>query len=307
MPRRSLNGYVISLLAAISWAFTAPGIGYLLSLQVPKLTIAFWRDAFVALGIFAIFAVYSPRMLRVNRKTLTGLLIAGVVSIGVYHVLWVYSVQFNGPPLAVVLVYTYNAFVALGARILFKEPLRRNQFIALAISLVGLVLAVKAYDLSTLQTSWLGTSIGVASALAQTVYVLYNQRFITSVNPLVSLGYQMAFGALAILALMLVIDPAQVSAVSGAQQWLILIALAIGPTLGGYGFFNLALRFIPGKVAGLISVLEVPFAAGITYVVFGDALSAPQYLGMVLVLIATFIANWSPEEVRPKVNAASAT
>jgi drug/metabolite transporter, DME family len=296
MPRRTLNGYLISLLAAVSWAFTSPGISYLLGLNMPRLTIAFWRDVFVALGIVAIFAVYNARLLRVDRKTLISLLIAGVISIGLYHVLWVYSVDLNGPPLAVVLVYTYNAFVALGARVFFKEPLRRNHVIALVVSLAGLVLAVKAYDVSTWQSSWLGTTIGVVSALAQTVYVLYNQRFITSLNPLVSLGYQMAFGALAILALMLVIDPPQIAAVANGTQWLILIALAIGPTLGGYGFFNLAMRFIPGKVAGLISVLEVPFAAGITYLLFGDALSAPQYLGMVLVLIATVIANWTGGE-----------
>jgi drug/metabolite transporter, DME family len=291
MQRRSLNGYLISLLAAISWAFTSPGISYLLRLQMPSLTIAFWRDVFVALAIFGGFALFAPKLLRVSRATLIGLIVSGVISIGLYHVLWVYSVKLNGPPLAVVLVYTYNAFVALGARIVFKEELRRKHVLALFVSLVGLVLAVKAYDLAAWQTSWLGTTIGIVSALAQTVYVLYNQRFIKSVNPLVSLGYQMAFGALAILALMLVVDPPQLTAVRSSTEWLILFGLAIGPTLGGYGFFNLAMRFIPGKVAGLISVLEVPIAAAITYFVFGDALSLPQYLGMLLVLAATVIAN----------------
>ncbi len=290
MERRTLNGYVISLLAAASWAGTAPGISYLQRIQVPSLTIAFWRDVFVAAAIFAIFA-FRPAALKLTRETFIGVVIAGVVSIGLYHVLWVYSVRANGPALAVVLVYTYNAFTALGARIFFKEPLRRMHVLALVISLIGLVLAVKAYDPSTWRTSWQGTLIGVVSAIAQTVYVLYNQRFIKSVNPLVSLGYQMLFGALAILVLMLVVDPPQITAVPDTNVWLILIFLAIGPTLGGYGFFNLAMRYIPGKTAGLISVLEVPFAAAITYFLFGSSLAWPQYVGMVLVLVATVVAN----------------
>jgi drug/metabolite transporter (DMT)-like permease len=286
---RRFNGYAISVLAAAAWAGTSPGIAYLQSIAVPSLTIAFWRDVLVALAVLAIFA-FRPAHLRVSRETMIGLAISGMVAIGLYHVMWVYSVQMNGPAVAVVLVYTYNAYTALGARILFKEELRPTHLAALALSLVGLVLVVRAYDPSTWATTWQGTLIGVVSAWFQAVYVLYNQRFIKSVNPLVSLGYQMGFGALVIGALILVFDPPQLTAVGGVENWLLLLFLAIGPTLGGYGFFNLAMRYVPGKVAGLISVLEVPFAAGLAWLVFGDTLIAPQYVGMALVLTASVMA-----------------
>jgi drug/metabolite transporter (DMT)-like permease len=287
---RRLNGYVVSVLAAAAWAGTSPGISYLQRIQVPSLAIAFWRDVFVALAVFAIFA-FRPAQLRVSRQTMIGLAISGVVAIGLYHVLWVYSVKMNGPAIAVVLVYTYNAFTALGARLLFKEPLRPMHLAALALSLAGLVLAVRAYDPSTWAATWQGTLIGVVSALFQAVYVLYNQRFIQSVNPLVSLGYQMAFGSVIIGVLILLFDPPQMLAVGGPENWALLALLAIGPTLGGYGFFNLAMRYVPGKVAGLISVLEVPFAAALAWLVFGDTLIAPQYVGVVLVLAASVMAN----------------
>ena len=290
MNRRRLNGYVISVLAAASWAGTAPGISYLQRLNVPSLAIAFWRDVFVALAVFAIFA-FRPAQLRVSRQTMLGLLISGAVSIGLYHVLWVYSVRMNGPAIAVVLVYTYNAFTALGARLLFKEPMRRLQTLALVISLAGLVLVVRAYDSSTWAATWQGALIGVVSALLQTVYVLYNQRFIKSVNPLVSLGYQMAFGAVVIGVLIMLFDPPQMLGIGAAQNWLLLAIRGFGPTLGGYGFFNLAMRYVPGKVAGLISVLEVPFAALLSWILFRDTLVLPQYVGMTLVLAASVLAN----------------
>ncbi len=295
MKTSALQGFSISLLAAICWAFTSPGISYLIRAGVPSLSIALWRDVIVAVAIFALFAIVSPRGLRVPARTFRNLAIAGVVAIGLYHVLWVYSVRLNGPPIAVVLVYTYNAFVALAARVFFKETLRPTHMAALALSLVGLVFAVKAYDPSTWTTSWQGALIGVASAIAQTVYVLFNQRFISSVNPLVSLGYQMGFGALAIALLMLVVAPAELMSGMSGMHWLIMALLAIGPTLGGYGFFNLAMRFIPGKIAGLISVLEVPIAAAITWFAFGETLALPQYFGMLLVLVSTMLANGATE------------
>jgi drug/metabolite transporter (DMT)-like permease len=80
MQRRTLNGFLISLLAAASWAGTSPGISYLLRAGVPNLSIALWRDVVVALGIFALFAVVQAKALRVDAKTLRGLAIAGVVS-----------------------------------------------------------------------------------------------------------------------------------------------------------------------------------------------------------------------------------
>lgn len=299
MERRRLNGYLISLVAAVSWAGTSPGISYLVRAGVPSLAIALWRDVFVALAIFALLGVFRPAALRLDRPTFRAMAIAGAVSIGLYHILWVLSVKLNGPPLAVVLVYTYNGWVALGARFFFKEPLRRNQVFALLLSLAGLVLAVQAYDPAVWRTSGLGILIGVASAIVQAVYVLANQRFIkNAVNPLASLGYQMAFGALAIFSVALVFDPGQITAISNPNHWLLLVFLGIGPTLGGYGFFNLAMRYIPGKIAGLITVLEVPVAALLTYLLFGESLNLPQYAGMLLVLIASVLANLGPGEAQ---------
>ena len=189
MERRRLNGYLISLTAAVCWAGTSPGISFLVRAGVPSLAIAMWRDVFVALAIFALLGVFRPAALRLDRPTFKAMAIAGAVSIGLYHILWVYSVKLNGPPLAVVLVYTYNGWVALGARFFFKEPLRRNQVLALLLSLAGLVLAVQAYDPAVWRASGLGILIGIASAIVQAVYVLANQRFIkNAVNPLTSLG-----------------------------------------------------------------------------------------------------------------------
>ena len=56
MDRRRLNGYIISVLAAASWAFTAPGISYSQRVNVPRLSVALWRDVFVAQAISGVFA-----------------------------------------------------------------------------------------------------------------------------------------------------------------------------------------------------------------------------------------------------------
>jgi DME family drug/metabolite transporter len=90
---------------------------------------------------------------------------------------------------------------------------------------------------------------------------------------------------------MLIAAPAALLAIDSPATALTIAFLGIGPTLGGYGLFNLALRYIPGQVAGLITVMEVPISALIVFLLLGDTLEPPQLAGMVLVLIATVLPN----------------
>lgn len=297
--RRALSGYLISLLAAASWAGTAPGISYLQRQNTPSLTIAFWRDVIIAVVLFAGIGLLRPSALRVDRASLKGMIIAGAISIGVYHTLWVYSVLYNGAAMAVMLVYTYNAFVTIGARVIYREAIRPLQALALVVSFAGLFLAVRAYDPEVLRVSWQGTLIGIVSAIAQAVYVFFNQRFVKTYSPLVSLAYLMLFGSIALFFITLIMSPPALTALDGAPTFLILAFLGLGPTLGGYGLFNLALRYVPGQIAGLISVLEVPIAALISFLLLGETLQPTQLAGMVLIVLSTVLPNLETFRARP--------
>jgi drug/metabolite transporter (DMT)-like permease len=287
---RRRKGVLTCAAAAIVWAGTAPGIDYLLGRGVPKLTIALWRDGSIAVVLFAVFA-FRRGPIAVSRRVLAELAVVGAIAVGLYHVLWTYSVAENGAALAVVFVYTYNVFTALGARVLYGEPLRRLHMVAIGLSLVGLVFAVRAYDPDTWNTSWRGAVLGIGSAMVQAVYVLGNQRLSDRVHPFGALAYQMLFGSIVLAIITLVLRPGDVFAFGGSRNVLWLIFLGIGPTLGGYGLFNVALRFIPGKSAGLITTLEIPVAALISYLALGDKLLGPQYIGLGLVVVASALAS----------------
>src|SRR3712207_5838796 len=147
MQRDIRTGYLLTFLAAIVWASTSPAIKYLLNTwHVPALAIAFWRDAFIAVASIFALLVVRPALLRVSRSDLRGLALIGAVSIGVYHALWVFSVALNGAAVAVVLIYTFPTFVTIGAWLLFGERISWQQIAALALSLLGCALLVRAYD-----------------------------------------------------------------------------------------------------------------------------------------------------------------
>jgi drug/metabolite transporter, DME family len=288
MPASPRTGYLLSVAAALTWAATAPGLKYLIDTYgVPSLTLAFWRDAFVAFACLAGVLLLRPAILRVSRADLRGFAITGVISIGIYHALWLWSVALNGAAVAVVLIYLYPTFVTIGGWLLFREPVSGAHIAALALALLGCGLVVRVYDPEVLRVSWLGALIGVLTALAHSVYVLFSQRSVASHSPWTSLTYTMVFGSLTLLALLLIGAPQQLMAVGTTPApWLIIAALAVGPTLGGYALFTAALRHIPGRIAGLIAVLEAPVATLLAVLLLGERMAWPQVLGMALVLAA---------------------
>jgi len=246
----------------------------------PGLTLALWRDLLIALVCGGGLLAFRPSLLHIGRRAVGHLALTGMVSIGIYHALWLWSVTLNGAAIAVVLIYTYPAFVTLGAWALFREPIKKVHLAALALALAGCALVVRAYDPAILRISWLGAMVGLLTALTHTVYVLVGQRNAPSISPWATLAYTMTFGSLTLLALALAADQlapmtrSYIWAIETPAAWAILAIIAIGPTLGGYALFTLSLRHIPGKVAGLISVIEAPVATLIAVTLLGERLEA---------------------------------
>lgn len=277
------------------WSATSPGIAFLLSRNVPSLTIALWRDIVIASFMIATLALARPLLLQINARALRELFIAGAISIGLYHALWVWSVRLNGVAVAVVLIYLYPAFVTLGAWALFKERIGAPQVVALALAMTGCALVVRAYDPTLVQFSLPGLVIGLLTAITHSFYVLFNQHRVqrgnrtTRLHPLTSLTYTMTFGAVTLFFLTLLASPAQLKPPAEPTAMLALIALALGPTMGGYALFTVALRHAPARIASLIVVMEVPIATLIAVAFLGERLEWPQVAGMIFILTAAVL------------------
>jgi drug/metabolite transporter (DMT)-like permease len=289
------TGYTLAILAAVVWAGTGPGISYLLTVyHVPPLALAFWRDALVAVACFGgLLVAGRGRLPNISRGDLRGFAVMGVISVGIYHALFVTSIALNGAALAIVLIYLYPTFVALGAALLFKERIGAQQLVALALALVGCGLLVRVYDPEVLRVNWLGVLVGVGSAVTHAGYVLFNQRAVGRHSPWLSLALTMSFGSLALLALNLVaVGPSALTSIgSEPTPWLALLALALGPTLGGYAMFTISLRHIPGSIASLIVVIEAPITTLAAVLLLGERIVPLQALGMVFVLVAAVLPS----------------
>jgi len=301
-PNRGLDltrGYSIALVSALVLSTTGILIRYLTQAQhMPALVLAFWRDAFVTLTLLLALGLLRPGLLRTKRRHLPYLLAYGLVLAGFNSVLTL-SVALNGAAVATVLVYCSAAFTALLGWWLLRERLDWAKLLAVALCLMGCVLVSGAVGPAVGRAGLVGILTGVLSGLGYAAYSLMGRSAAQrGLNPWTTLFYTFGFAAVVLLLLNLL----PWKAIPGVALrladlfwlgqspagWGALLLLAAGPTVVGFGLYNVSLAHLPSSVANLIVTLEVPFTAVIAYFLLGERLNGMQ-IGGSLVILATVV------------------
>lgn len=290
-------GYVIAVVSAAILSTTAIFIRYLTqTYEMPALVLAFWRDSFVALSLLAALGLMRSDRSRVKRQHLTYLIIYGFV-LAIFNSLWTLSVALNGAAVSTVLVYSSAGFTALLGRWLLRENLGWAKLVAVAVCLGGCVLVAEAFDPAVWNVNLVGILTGILSGLGYAIYSLMgrsaSQR---GLNAWTTVLYTFAFAAAFLLFFNLL--PAAFGPLPGAATsleellwlgkawvgWGILALLAVGPTVAGFGLYNISLGYLPSSVANLILTLEPAFTVVIAYLLLGEHLNGLQLGGSLMIL-----------------------
>jgi len=296
-PDRSnlTRGYALALAAAAILSTTAIFIRYLTATYaIPALVLALWRDLFVCLTLVPVLAAARPELLRVRRRDLAYLALFGLM-LATFNATWTLSVAANGAAAATVLVYCSGAFTALLGRWLLRERLGWGKAVAVALSLSGCALVSGALDATAWRANATGIATGVLSGLCYAGYTLMGRAAShRGLNPWTTVLAAFAFASLFLLAANLVpgglapgaaARPADLLWLGRAWRgWAVLFALAAGPTVAGFGLYNVSLTHLPSSVVNLVVSLEPILTAATAYALFSERLTATQLAGGALVL-----------------------
>jgi drug/metabolite transporter (DMT)-like permease len=289
------RGYAIALVSAAILSTTAIFIRHLTqTYRMPSLVLAFWRDGFVTLTLLPVLGLLRPRLLRLERQHLLYLIVYGL-ALAIFNALWTLSVSLNGAAISTVLVYCSAGFTALLGWWLLRERLDWAKLLAIALSLGGCVLVAEAFDPAAWRANLVGILTGICSGLFYAVYSLMGRSAAQrGLNPWTTLFFTFGFAAVFLLGFNLLpgglllgaaIQPADLFWLGNASAgWGILFLLAAGPTVAGFGLYNVSLGHLPSSVANLILTLEPAFTAAIAYLLLGERLSGVQIGGSLMIL-----------------------
>ena len=289
------SGYTAAFFSAVILSTTAIFIRYLTqTYHLPALVLAAWRDLFVTLSLVIGLGLLHPILLRVERKYLRYLVLYGLV-LSLFNSLWTLSVALNGAAVSTVLAYCSAGFTALLGWWLLKEPLGWAKLLAVALCMGGCVLISGALDPAAWRVNLMGIITGVLSGLFYAIYSLMGRSAAQrGLNPWTTLVYTFGLAAVFLLAINLlgrgflpgaITRPADFLWLGKAWLgWGILFLLAVGPTLAGFGLYNVSLTYLPSSVANLIVTLEPAITALIAYLLLGERLTWVQVCGSLLIL-----------------------
>ncbi len=182
----------------------------------------------------------------------------------------------------------YVVFAPLSALALFRDHVSRRVWVAVALSVLGLVLVAGGqpgdFRLGDVLTLIAAAVFGLEIALLSR----YSPRSHAGALTLVQLLVTVAL-ALPVVAL----SGAQVTPPS-ASVWGALLLTGVGASAYGFWMQTYAQARIPAGRAAVIMATEPVFAAVAGYFLAGDRLSDVQWVGAGLMLLALFVAEVAP-------------
>lgn len=289
------RGYAVALLSAVILSTTAIFIRYLTqTYAMPALVLAFWRDGIVAVTLLSVLGLLRPLLLRLDRRHLRYLLTYGFV-LAVFNAIWTLSVALNGAAVSTVLVYSSPAFTALLGWWFLQERLDWVKIVAVSFGLAGCILVSGMLEARAWQLNLMGILTGILSGLMYAIYSLLGRSAAQrGLNPWTTLFYTFGFAAIFLLFFNLLPEgtlpgaaahPADLLWLGRALAgWVILFLLAAGPTVLGFGLYNVSLSLLPSSVANLILTLEPAFTAFIAYLLLGERYTGVQIAGSLMIL-----------------------
>lgn len=238
-------------------------------------------------------------LLRIDRRHLPYLAGYGLI-LALFNVTWTFSVAHNGAAIATVLVNSSAAFAVLLGWWFLRERLSWVKAAAVLLAVAGCALVSGATNLGSWLASPGGLLIGGASGLCYALYNLMGRSAAgRGLNPWTTMLYAFAFATLYLFGLNFV--PAGIiPQASGRWQdlfwlgketagWTVLVLLAVGPTLVGFGLINVSLTLLPAGVTNLILAAEPAFTALGAYLFLRERLTPVQISGGALLILGVII------------------
>ena len=290
---RLTRGYLICITATVFLSTTAIFIRYLTeTYDIPALVLAFWRDFMLALTLGLVFLIFRRMRLQLPRGQMRFMLVYGLI-LSLFNSLWTISVALNGAAVSTVLAYSSTGFTAVLGWRLFGERLGPVKILAVTLSLLGCVFVSGAYNPASWQFNPLGVITGLLSGLAFAAYSLMGKEASErSINPWTVLLYAFGFASIFLFAYnwLTPLLPQGTSSTNllwlgdAYTGWLVLILLAVGPTVGGFGLYTVSLTYLPASVANIIATLEPVMTSILAFVLLGERFTTPQWVGSIFII-----------------------
>jgi drug/metabolite transporter (DMT)-like permease len=311
MDRRRATGIGLVLISAAAFGSGSLFAQPVYAAGVDWMVLSAWRFLFGASLTWIFLLVSAGRrrsLLRLDRAAVLAAIALGVMYVGNSGTYYA-ALETVSPSLAALVVYLYPAVVAVLSLRFGHRLSGRRAWIALGISLVGVVLAVGGIDPNE-EPPVSGLLLAFASCFIYAAWVVLAARLSGERREAVAVEAADGGSATAPVALIMTatatvywfaalgtgrpVLPAQIP----PEAWLGLLGVGVGATFIAIQTFYAGARRVGAAHASLISTAEPIWTITLAAILFGVALTPVQLVGGALILIGVVVAQTGPVSER---------
>lgn len=257
--------------------------------DAPSLIKAFYRSLFTTVLLLPLVPAYRTELAEISRRDGVFAIASGA-ALAVHFATWFESLEWTSIAASVTLVQTQPIFVAIAAWAILDERLTWKMGVGIGVALAGSVVMSGGGFIGTdavgANPVW-GNFLAVIGALMAAGYVLTGRslRQRISLVPYVLIVYSVATLGLFTFAM------ASGLSVTGypTHEWVLFLAMAIGPGLFGHTLINWALKFVESTVVSVSLLVEPLGSAVLALIVFFEVPSLWTIAGGGVVLTGIFL------------------
>lgn len=290
MPNDKLKSYLHFHVIVFIWGFTAV-LGALISLDAVPLV---WYRMLLASGFIFLYIKWKNRNLKVTKRKLLVLIIAGLV-IALHWLTFFGAIKVSNVSITLALLSTGAFFTSILEPIFYKR-----KFVGYEI-LFGILVIIGLYIIFQVETKYtLGIILGLASAFLSAVFTLINGKLIKDTAPSVISFYELMTGVVAISIYLAVLSFSTDGNkgfntsffMLNSEDWLYLLILASICTAYAFIAAVAVMKHLSPYTIMLTINLEPVYGIFLAFLIFGSKEQMnPQFYYGAMLILSTVILN----------------
>ncbi|WP_070121792.1 EamA family transporter [Bacillus marinisedimentorum] len=291
------KGVVLVLIGAASFGFTPifvkTGFGYGYSLgqinitQMLTATALLWMFTFLK-GL----DVSGINVKNVMKTALTG------TSVGLTSIFYYGAMKYLPASLAIILLFQFVWIGMVYEWIFSKARPDRINYISMAVTLTGVFFASNILGGEVFELPAAGLLLGLLSGVSYAGFIFSSGRVAAGTHPLIRSALMVSGSA--ILVLIIFFQDIPDIRFSDGRLWLIGTGIALVGAVIPPLFFAAGTPLISGRLANMLSSIELPVAIITAMVFLSESVSGRQWAGITLIVAAILINELGSPILSPK-------
>ncbi len=230
-------------------------------------------------------AELKKQHIHIGPRDLLYLLYLGVLCIPVSMLAFQVGVMNSNASTASVIMSLNPLFTMVFAHFLTDEKFTRKKGVVLLVGMVGLLFMVRPWDIQGGNTFY-GIFMMIIAASTFGLYTVSAKKSITTVGIMAQTSISFIMGSLVLLVIMLIMGRPVMDGV--LENWKLILYISLFVTGLGYYFYFMAIKYSDAVTGSIAFFIKPAIAPVIAVIVLHEHILWNTYLGIALVLAASF-------------------